>query len=364
MRRLRVFFFLSMAAALAACGNETPAPAPTPDGPAAFKVMTQNLYLGGDLDLITAPGADVPQAVDEIWASVQATDFNRRAKVLVDGIQAEDPDLVGLQEVSLWRTQIPGDHLPIPDATIVAYDFLDILVRELASRGLAYRVVLANQNGDAELSGASGNDYRLTDRDAVLAKTSLPIVSASSGTYAHLGTIELSLTPGAAPTSVTVPRGWVMVEFRSGGKTVRYVNTHLEAFSADVASRQALDLMAVASPTTQPTIVAGDMNLPPDSPGYAHFVAPETGLSDTWSTLKGADPGLTCCWNPDLKGGGFDKRIDLEFSTSQVRPTSATIVNDTERTPDGLAPSDHAGVVIGFTTAQPAAAALVQAGGP
>ena len=328
--------------------------------------MTQNLYLGSDLDFVFSSGTtNLLEAVDQIWASVVATDFNARAKVLADGIQAAapdtaGPDIIGLQEVSLWRTQTPGDHLLVPNATTVAYDFLDILSRELAARGLSYRVVASHQNGDIELPGTTGTDYRLTDRDVILAKESIPVTSTSSGTFPHLGTLELpNPIPGGPAIQATVPRGWVAAEFRSGGKTIRYLNTHLEAFSADVASQQVLDLLAVASPTTQPTIVAGDMNLPPGSAGYAQFVTPDTGLGDAWSAVHDGDAGLTCCWNPDLRSGAYDKRIDLVFSTREVRLTSALVVNDTARTPGGLAPSDHAGVVVELTTAAPAAGAAL-----
>ncbi len=339
---------LAAAVLLAGCPDNDEAP--LPDGPTTFKVMTQNLYLGADLDpVITA--TNLPEAVQQIWESVQATDFNERAKVIAAGIQAADLDVVGLQEVSLWRTETPGDHSLTPNATKVEYDFLEILMRELAARGLSYSVAATVQNGDIELAGTNGTDYRLTDRDAILAKTSLPVTSTASGTYLHLGTIVVQTPIGPVP--VPVPRGWVAIEFRSGGKTIRAVNTHLEAFSSDVASQQAVELIGIASPTTQPTIVLGDMNLPPGSAGYATFVATETGLSDAWTVVQGLDPGLTCCWSPDLLDGTFFDRIDLLFSTAQVRPTSADVVNDTdsERTLGGLHPSDHAGVVVGFTTA-------------
>jgi endonuclease/exonuclease/phosphatase family metal-dependent hydrolase len=346
MRRLGTVLF-AIALALAACGNDEPTPPPPPDGPTTFKVMTQNLYLGGELDpVITA--TNLPQAVQQIWESVQATDFNERAKVIAAGIQAADLEVVGLQEVSLWRTETPGDHSLIPNATKVEYDFLDILMRELAARGLSYSVAATVQNGDIELAGTSGTDYRLTDRDAILAKTSLPVTSTASGTYLHLGTIVVQTPIGPVP--VPVPRGWVAIEF-AGGKTIRAVNTHLEAFSEEVAAQQAIDLIGIASPGTQPTIVLGDMNLAPGSAGYGTFLA-GTGLSDTWADLNGTDPGFTCCWNADLKSGAFTTRIDLVFATASPTSASAVKVNEgTERTPMGLAPSDHAGVVVGFTAA-------------
>jgi endonuclease/exonuclease/phosphatase family metal-dependent hydrolase len=351
MRRRYGTILLATAAALAACGSdEEPSPAPPTEGPTTFTVMTQNLYLGADLDLLTAPGASLSETVDRIWAGVEATDFDARVKLVADGIQAADADVVGLQEATLWRMQAPGDRLLVPNATSVAHDFLDTLERELVGRGLLYLVVNTIVNGDAELGGASGTDYRLTDRDAILAKASLPITSTSSGTFPHLDTIELPPFSDLAPRlQAAVPRGWVAIEFSSGGRTVRLVNTHLEAFSADVASQAGARRLGVARPAEQPTIVLGDMNLPPGSEGYGRFVATETGLSDAW-TVAAPDPGLTCCWSPDLRGGAYDKRIDLVFSTDEVRPTRAALVNRDERTATGLAPSDHAGVVVVLTT--------------
>jgi endonuclease/exonuclease/phosphatase family metal-dependent hydrolase len=348
MRRLATGLVCSVALVLVSCGDDnTPATAPPPGaGPGTLKVMTQNLYLGGDLDLLLAGGADLPHAVDQIWASVQATDFPARAKVIAAAIQAADPDVVGLQEVTLWRTQSPGDHLLVPNATTVAYDFLEILLGELRGRGLPYRVVGTVQNGDFELPGTNGTDYRLTDRDAILAKQSLPIVSVSSGSYPHFATLTIPSPLGSGTIPITIPRGWVKAELRAGGRTVRLVNTHLEAFSEAIAAQQALDLVAVAQPTAQPTIVIGDMNLVPGSAGFDPLVAPSTGLADAWSAVRDGDPGLTCCWAPDLRSGAFDKRIDVALATHELRPASATKVDETERTTSGLAPSDHAGVVV------------------
>src|SRR5512133_1542494 len=103
---MRPAALLVVLALAAGCGGESREELPA--GPAAFRVMTQNLYLGADLDPALAPGADLPAEVDRIWASVVATDFPARAKLVADAIQVAGPDLVALQEVPLWRTQTPG----------------------------------------------------------------------------------------------------------------------------------------------------------------------------------------------------------------------------------------------------------------
>jgi endonuclease/exonuclease/phosphatase family metal-dependent hydrolase len=344
MRRSRPILAV-LAAALSACGSSTPKPAPTPPGPGPdmLKVMTQNLYLGADLDLLLSAGADLSATVELLWTSMLATDFPARAKVVADAVRAADPDVIALQEVSLWRYQQPGDHLPYPNATTVRVDFLDVLVRELDARGLAYDVASTATNADLELPGSSGTDYRLTDRDVLLTRRTLPVTATASGTYTHLG--SLPVTTPFGPTTVQIKRGWASADVRAGGKTVRVFDTHLEAFSADAATQQVGDLLAVTASTPGPTVIAGDMNLPPGSTGYEEFLGTTTRLSDAWSSVHGADPGLTCCWSPDLRGGTLGTRIDLVFATPELRPVAAARLEDGARTPGGLSPSDHLGVL-------------------
>ncbi len=72
------------------------------------------------------------------------------------------------------------------------------------------------------------------------------------------------------------------------------------------------------------------------------------------NTFKVMTQNLLTCWNPDLLGGAYATRIDLVFHTSAVQATSVEIVDrdETTATPAGdLHPSDHAGVVVGFTVA-------------
>ena len=106
------------------------------------KVMTRNLYLGADLGpALTAigtcpfiPPADCQNLVLTnnltIWNQVQATNFPARAKVLAKEIDNDDPYLIGLQEVALWRS---GPINGVKDASVVDYDFLKTLLAELSA---------------------------------------------------------------------------------------------------------------------------------------------------------------------------------------------------------------------------------------
>ena len=99
-------------------------------------VMTRNIFLGADLG--PALDADDPdefvEANGEIFREVTKTDFPRRAHILAEEIEDAQPDIVGLQEVALWREGPPdiGPALSgVPVATEVRYDFLNLLLDAL-----------------------------------------------------------------------------------------------------------------------------------------------------------------------------------------------------------------------------------------
>ena len=98
--------------------------------------MTRNIFLGADLG--PALDADDPgefvEANGEIFREVTKTDFPRRAHILAEEIEDAQPDIVGLQEVALWREGPPdiGPALSgVPVATEVRYDFLNLLLDAL-----------------------------------------------------------------------------------------------------------------------------------------------------------------------------------------------------------------------------------------
>ena len=197
-------------------------------------VMTRNLYLGTDLDpIIGAP--DLPsllQAVDDGFANVVATDFPTRAGAIADEIADTQPDLVGLQEVSLWRTDVPPDGEVSPAET-VAFDFLQILLGAMEARGLSYAPVVSVDNFDAEVPAGfpPTMDVRLTDRDVILARTDLKTAELMLSNPMAANFETAATIPDTPIGTITIPRGWTSVDVKLRGKEFRLVNTHLEVAS-------------------------------------------------------------------------------------------------------------------------------------
>ena len=91
------------------------------------KVMTQNLYLGADIFKVVdaayipdpnnptgppIPNPDplaIPTAVAELFQTIQYTNFPERAEAIANEIWFHKPQLIGLQEVSIFYLQSPGD---------------------------------------------------------------------------------------------------------------------------------------------------------------------------------------------------------------------------------------------------------------
>jgi endonuclease/exonuclease/phosphatase family metal-dependent hydrolase len=340
-------------------------------------VMTRNLYLGADLtratDVIGLPpdqqGAAFVAATTTIRAIVDQTNFPLRAKQLAREVQQRQPDLIGLQEVALWRHG-PLDGSP---ATVVDYDFLQSLLDELDARGQQYHVAQVQQESDvagpAFLNGSLQN-VRLTMRDVVLerAHNGVHVTSATGGNYA--ARIPLTI----AGQSLAFIRGYNRVDVRAGGQTLRFVNTHLESASSDVAYAQAQELLAgPAAPAGIPTILVCDCNSDPLSPAVdPGGVVPDSapydlivrsgGFADEWLRFAPASAGFTDGLSelvndsPAQAAAAFNHRIDFVFgrradgSPMPVEHGWVTGKDPNERTPSTpigrLWPSDHAGVAI------------------
>jgi endonuclease/exonuclease/phosphatase family metal-dependent hydrolase len=142
-----------------------------------------------------------------------------------------------------------------------------------------------------------------------------------------------------------LPRGWASVDVKIRGKRFRFVATHLEAFSAPVRNAQAAELLAGPAATGLPVVLVGDLNSGPGFDLAAYAALQSGGFADAWA----GGPGLTCCFAADLSDpdAALTKRIDVVLTKGGFATVSADVVGEdpADRTPSGLWPSDHAGVV-------------------
>ncbi|HEU4448867.1 MAG TPA: endonuclease/exonuclease/phosphatase family protein [Gaiellaceae bacterium] len=314
-------------------------------------VMTRNLFIGTDLGpVLAAPTLpELVAATTTAFLEVQATRFPERAQAIAGEIAAGRPDVVGLQEAVVIRTDTPADGAATPAET-VAYDYLEILLAALAARGLDYEPVAVVVNADGpEVPTALGFDVRPTDRDVILVnrdrRPRLKVADAQAANFAARVTLPTLVGP------VSFPRGWTSVDLKLRGKRFRVVNTHLEAFSAAAQVAQAGELLAGPAATPLPTVLLGDFNSRADGTGTPTYgLLRGAGFEDAWSDVHPDDPGLTCCWETHLLSPlpPFDERIDLVLVRGALAPLRAEIVGEdpvADRTPSGLFHSDHAGVV-------------------
>ncbi len=330
---------------------------PPPVAQRQLTVASYNLYLGADLTRLfsaTTP-AELVQRAGQIYANVVKTDFPARAEAIAELLAANPPEVVGLQEVALWETG------PIGGQLTPSYDFLQLLLDALARHGLAYRPAAVNANfssgGPIPIDATTA--ARFSDRDVILARADLPaaLVGVSSP-ESHNFAARLVIPTGIPGLSFSVPRGWSAVDVKVRGKTVRFVNTHLEAFSAPVRNAQATELATALAHSPRPVVLAGDLNSRPDDTLGAYGTFGGAGYADAWTVAQGPDGGFTSGQSELLDNvpSLLDHRIDyVLYQPGTVEALHAEVIGDElgDRTLSGLWPSDHAGVVATLHLARP-----------
>jgi hypothetical protein len=329
----------------------------------SIRVMTRNVYVGTDLDSIYRvqdPNL-IPQVVAWAVQMLVSTNFPERAEAIAEEVALGQPHLIGLQEISLFRIQSPGDaaYGGTTPATVVFLDFLDILLNALQEKGLDYRVVGMIENFDAEVPMITGinplsfDDIRLNDFDVVLARNDVDVDNVVAQNYQAY----LSLPPQFG--GVIFRRGYVAMDATVGSKTYRFVSTHFESEVEQIRHAQAEELVGTLQNETKPVILVGDLNSrAPEGPTYQFLLS--QNFVDTWTrNLVGFlnRDGYTASHDPDLRNTTvkLDHRIDFImvrsnvwlFNRQVIGPVLAFVVGDELRdmTPSGLWPSDHAGVI-------------------
>ena len=320
------------------------------DTSSSLTLMTWNIYQGADLSPLfnaTTPSEFVT-AVGSAYNRVQATNFVERADSIADEIQKTGPDLIGLQEVILLRTQIPSDG-PATPATNISLDYLKILVDSLAERGLIYEPIVVQNGTDIEAPGLISTglvDIRLTDRDVILARADRDFTLSNSNGAQFAA--KLPLTTPFGP--ISIPHSWVSVDITfDNGDKARIVSTHLEPLSPIIQGLQADELLNGPGNTHLPVALIGDFNSNADETGSPTYTKLKNeGFIDAW-LLKGKGTGFTCCQADDLlnQNSSLTERMDLVMFRDNFEVKNIKIVGNSQEdcTISGLWPSDHAGIV-------------------
>lgn len=324
-------------------------------------VMTRNMDTGSDFGFVLSAStpAQVLLGVTETFQEIVGSDIAQRAAGIAAEIQAQQPDLVGLQEVTELRTGPLGG----PATTVVA-DSLQSLLAALAQRGQHYTAIAVQQNADVEVPALDQSfnffDVRLTDFDAMLVRSDLPVsqLKLQGVQQAHY---RAELVFPILEQNIPFPRGWIAVDAKLRGKDYRVITTHLENFSFAIQEAQAIELLNGPANTDAPVVLAGDFNSDADSGNPqlngSYNILIDAGFIDAWRILHGGEPGYT--WplhgeDPFTPLSAPNQRIDLILAKSGnkgIEADSVALVGNTlgDLTPGGLWPSDHAGVAATFT---------------
>jgi endonuclease/exonuclease/phosphatase family metal-dependent hydrolase len=347
------------------------------------KVMTRNLYLGADIFRVVEAAQNdprtIPYVVADVFQTVQDTNFYDRAEAIADEVLKTKPHVIGIQEASTYYIQTPGDFLagnPVQADTVVI-DFYTVLNEALEARGLYY-VAHEVINADIELpmvdlqSQTGLSDVRLVDQDMILVKKPLESREVAAGNY----DTQLELDIGGTPAAFS--RGYLVVDVEIKGNEYRFVNTHLEVRSEPgspfrlAQSAQMFELLTTIGGLSvdgpPQVIMVGDFNSSPeDIPGEAidpsdgklkPYVPPYMlatgyfGYLDSWLLQKRYDDGYTSGFDEFVSDptAELTTRIDHVFlgpNGYKIEKVKSDVVGDEvkDMTPNGLWPSDHAGVV-------------------
>jgi endonuclease/exonuclease/phosphatase family metal-dependent hydrolase len=317
-----------------------------------LKVMTYSMNSGNNASGLVIAGtpAGLAAVVGQNLTRVRAGNPPERIDAIAEQIATASPDIVGLQEVALWRVGPPLNPAP---AQIVAYDFLQILLDRLAAKGAHYSAISVPTFLDVELTGTFPTspplDIRYTDRIAILARTDLQnsrfrIKAVDTGDFANNTQIPV------LGTLFTLLKGWASADIKDRGKTYRFVTTHLGAtLTESVQIAQANELLQGPTNTTLPVILVGDSNSDAAAGGQAYSLLLNGGLTDVWSSLNPNSSGLTFPLSGALPSLILNptKRLDLVLARGAISFSDIDVVGEdiADLTPSGLRPSDHAGLI-------------------
>jgi endonuclease/exonuclease/phosphatase family metal-dependent hydrolase len=318
-------------------------------------VMTYNVYLGANLLPLFGENDPIKlvQKAAAIFAHLDLVDFRVRAVAIAQQIIEQDPDVVALQEVSLWEMSPPT----MPPQFTTKYDFLKILLDELERQHHPFRSVSVGETFTGTLPiDFSGTLGKYTDRNAIIVRSA----SELSTTNPMDGKFDagIPITIGGAPVKVT--RGWASIDVAADGRTYRLFDVHFEGYNDQIRLAQVAELVQVMSASPYPVVLAGDVNLYPMRVRALDDAAWEilrgAGFRDAWVKAECFEPRYTAGQVDDLNNvpSNLDNTVDFvlfdaDFKTKPVEDScdiAGEELDDRTATNPALWPSDHAAVIV------------------
>ena len=318
-----------------------------------LKVMTRNVYQGTDfVEVMSATSfPDFLHQVTVTLDNVRATKPPLRMAEIAFEIADQQPDIVALQEVTLWSTG------PSPYEMKTEYDLLQMVVQNLKFLGLRYKIAAVVPEFSFVAPSDTGLWVGTTMRNAILVRDSkdcddLVVSNPQTGLFPEEHTLSLTLPGATTPTYVY--RGWASIDVKMKDQQFRFITAHPESFVWQYEVLQVGDILQGPALTTLPVIMTADFNMRADDPtdptyiyGY-NAVTQYAGFKDGWATLATKAPGYTCCQLNSLLNtqSQLNQRIDLLFLRGPFLVKSMKITGSAQiiRNILGLWPSDHAGV--------------------
>ena len=359
-----------------------------------FTVMSRNIYLGADVGVALELIPDMPAAAQFMWDQVNKNDFSKRSVALANEIKEYQPDVIGLQEATIWYCKKNAWSKKVE-----VFNFTDQLLEAL---GGSY--VLASKDGKTAFNpGYSINPIpfltmvkdperfqKIFGEDKAACGfqigDALAIKKSLADQVIQVGNTEYEDSYSIIPTLMTIYRGYTWADINIANIPVRFVSTHLESIwdenKVPNAAKQASQLISDLKETNMPLVVIGDFNADPRDPRPANAANPglqptaseecpagnskcnayrlmmEAGFNDagpdasdpttyTWgmnALLTGPDPDRLKAGQSMGNEYGFTDRLDYIFTNNGVDVTTSQIIG--YKAPYA---TDHAGVFAEFT---------------
>jgi hypothetical protein len=304
------------------------------------RVATYNLYLGADLSLLFGVG-DVEALAEQVAVvrrQLEATRFEERAGALALLLARERPHLVGLQEVARWSVSPLGADGSLA-AERMLVDFLPVLLDALERASCPYDAHAVNENFSGAMPVSDTEWMSLVGANVTLVRRDAGVEVAGEQTAVFDAAHEI--VTGIDGVRFPIARSWGSVDVLVDDASLRFVNTHTEAYDGRVRDAQRDEVLAFCAGTDGPAVLAGDLNATPEAVGVP---APWV---DAWTAGDGEGPTVGQAAELGNEVSTLSHRIDYVWVRVAAVVACRRIGHDAvdRSTPHRIWPSDHAGVV-------------------